>query len=164
MTNANEPVHRTLTTQGESREAILEVIGAATRELCVFDASLAQRGFESPALVERLRALLVAGRAHRIRIALHEPELLERTQPRLIALKRQFPAAIEIHRTVGEAANAADAFVIADDHGAWHQLHRDHARAVVALHSPADASGLVHRFAEIWSLSEPAVGATTLGL
>ncbi len=164
MTNANAPVHRTLTTLGESREAILEVIGTATREVCIFDANLAQRGFESPALVERLRALLVAGRAHRIRIALHEPEVLERTQPRLIALLRQFPSAVSIHRTVGEAANLSDAFVIADDHGAWHLLHRDHARAVVALHSPQDASGLVHRFAEIWSLSEPAVGATTTGL
>lgn len=166
MTTPDHPEreHATLTGLRDAREAIDRVIAAATREIAIFDDRLENRGFESPARIEALRALLLAGRRHRIRIALHEPEALARSQPRLLALLREFPSAIEIHRTLGEACNANDPFVLADDHSAWHLLHRDHPRSVVALHSPPDVHGLVNRFGEIWELTEPAVSATTLGL
>jgi hypothetical protein len=71
---------------------------------------------------------------------------------------------IEIHRTLAQARNATDPFVLADDHSVWHQLHVEQPRAVVALHSPADTLPISQRFEEIWELSEPAVSATTLGL
>ena len=166
MTNPDHPEreHNTLTGIKEASEAIDHVIAAATRQLSIFDDRLENRGYESPARIEAMRRLLLAGRMHKIRIALHEPEVLQRTQPRLLALLREFPSAIEIHRTVGEARNAHDPFVIADDHSAWHRLHQDHPRSVVALHSPPDVHGLVNRFGEIWELTEPAVSATTLGL
>lgn len=166
MTNPERPEreHATLTGIKDAIEAIDRVIAAATRQLAIFDDRLEHRGYENPARIEAMRQLLLAGRMHRIRIALHEPEVLQRSQPRLLALLREFPAAIEIHRTVGEARNAHDPFVIADDHSAWHRLHQDHPRSVVALHSPPDVHGLVNRFAEIWELTEPAVSATTLGL
>ena len=111
-----------------------------------------------------MRELLVAGRTHRIRIALHEPERLERECPRLLILLRQFPMSIEIHRTIAQARNANDPFVVADDHSVWHQHHFEQPRAIVALHSPADAMPIMQRFDEIWQLSEPAVSATTTGL
>jgi hypothetical protein len=148
----------------ESRAAIDEVIGAAQRNLCIFDYTLGNRGFADAARIERMRRFLLAGRAHRLRIALHEPEVLERHEPRLITLLRQFPNSIAIHRTLGQARNATDPFVLADDHSVWHQLHHDRARAIVALHSPPDAAPLRDRFEEIWELSEPAVGSSTTGL
>jgi hypothetical protein len=158
------PVYRQITGMAESRAAIDEVVSAAQRMLSIFDYTLDQRGFGDVARIEKLRRFLLAGRAHRLRIALHEPELLERHEPRLINLLRQLPGSIEIHRTVGQARNASDPFVLADDHSVWHQQHHDQQRAIVALHSPADASPLRDRFEEIWELSEPAVSASTLGL
>ncbi len=148
----------------QSRAAIDEVIGEAQKLLSIFDFTLDQRGYGNPARIEKLRHFLLAGRAHRIRIALHEPELLERHEPRLITLLRQFPAAIAIHRTVGQARNATDPFIVADDHSVWHLMHHEQYRAIVALHSPQDASPLRDRFEEIWLLTEPAVGSSTLGL
>jgi len=106
----------------------------------------------------------VAGRAHRLLIALHETDGLQREVPRLLTLLRQFPMSIEIHRTMAQARDAMDPFVVADDHSVWHQQHFEQPRAVVAIHSPADATPLAQRFEEIWHLSEPAVSATTLGL
>lgn len=148
----------------QSRAAIDEVIAEAQKLLSIFDFTLDQRGYGNPARIEKLRHFLLAGRAHRIRIALHEPELLERHEPRLINLLRQFPAAIAIHRTVGQARIATDPFIVADDHSVWHLLHHEQHRAVVALHSPQDASPLRDRFEEIWELTEPAVSSSTLGL
>ncbi len=158
------PTYRPIEGMAESRAAIDEVIGAVRKSLCIFDYNLEHRGFGDPARIERMRHFLLAGRAHRLRIALHEPEVLERHEPRLILLLRQFPGSIAIHRTVGQARNATDPFVLADDHSVWHQLHHDQPRAIVALHSPPDAAPLRDRFEEIWLLSEPAVGSSTLGL
>ena len=136
----------------------------AERTIRIFDISLSNRGFNSPARAAALREFLVRGRSHRILIALHETELLERENPRLLTLLRQFPMSIEIHRTLAQARNATDPFILADDHSVWHQLHVEQPRAVVAVHSPADTLPISQRFEEIWDLSEPAVSATTLGL
>lgn len=159
-----KPSYRPISGLAESNAAIDEVIAEARRSLCIFDFTLSNRGFNAPGRAERMRELLVAGRAHRVRIALHEPEVLHRECPRLLALLRQFPMSIEIHRTLGQARGASDPFVLADDHSVWHQLHHEQPRAIVALHSPADALPIAQRFEEIWELSEPAISATTLGL
>lgn len=158
------PSYRQISGISESLEAIEQVVAAALRTLRVFDVSLSHRGFNSPALIEKLRQFLVRGRAHRLYIALHNTEQLERECPRLLALLRQFPMSIEIHRTLAQARNANDPFVVADDHSVWHQLHHEQPRAIVALDSPVDAMPIMQRFDEIWELSEPAVSATTLGL
>lgn len=163
-TPAPKPDYRRIFGIAESLAAIEEVIDAAAQTIRIFDVNLAGRGFNAPQRAERLRAFLVAGRAHRILVALHDTELLERECPRLLALLRQFPMSIEIHRTLGEARNANDPFVLADDHSVWHQQHWQQPRAIAALHSPPDALPIAQRFAEIWDLSEPAVSATTLGL
>ena len=159
-----EPSYRQISGIAESMEAMDEVISVAERTIRIFDISLSNRGFNSPARAAALREFLVRGRSHRILIALHETELLERESPRLLALLRQFPMSIEIHRTLAQARNATDPFVLADDHSVWHQLHVEQPRAVVAVHSPADTLPIAQRFEEIWELSEPAVSATTLGL
>lgn len=159
-----QKAYRQIAGQAESKAAIDEVIATTQKSLAIFDYTLGQRGYGDVLRIERIRHFLLAGRAHRLRIALHEPEQLERNEPRLIALLRQLPASIAIHRTIGQARNAMDPFVVADDHSVWHLLHHEQPRAIVALHSPADASPMRDRFEEIWELSEPAVGSTTLGL
>lgn len=156
--------YRLITSYAESLAAIDEVIDAAQQTLRIFDTTLMNRGFNTVARAEKLRQFLVAGRAHRILVALHETDPLERECPRLIALLRQFPMSIEIHRTLAQARDATDPFVVADDHSVWRQMHYTQPRAIVALHSPPDATPIMQRFEEIWELSEPAVSATKLGL
>src|ERR1700687_5838234 len=137
---APQQSYRPITGIAESLAAIEEGIASAQRVIRVFDITLANRGFNSPQRAEALRHFLVAGRSHRLLIALHDTELLERECPRLLVLLRQFPMSIEIHRTLAQARNALDPFVVADDHSVWHQLHFEQPRAIVALHSPADAT------------------------
>jgi hypothetical protein len=156
--------YRALSTLAESQAAIDQVFAVARQEVRLFDFSLAARGFNAPPRMERLRELLLAGRAHRMLVALHDTETLERDATRLLVLLRQFPMSVEIRRTTGQARNAMDPFVLADDHSVWHQMHRDQPRAIVALHSPPDAAPLAQRFAEIWELSEPCALGRVLGL
>ena len=156
---APKPSYKQISGIAESLAAIDEVIGAAERAIRIFDISLSNRGFNSPQMNEKLRQFLVRGRAHRIFIALHNTDLLERECPRLLQLLRQFPMSIEIHRTLAQARDAMDPFVVADDHSVWHQAHHQQPRAIVALHSPADATPIMQRFDEIWELSEVVTSA-----
>jgi hypothetical protein len=162
--SAPKPVYRPLSSLAESQAAIDEVIAAARGGLHLFDISLYGRGFNAPARIERIRQFLVAGRAHRLQVALHDAGTLERDCPRLLALLRQFPMSVEIHQTVGQARRAMDPFIVADDHSVWHQFHHEQPRAVVALHSPPDAIPIAQRFAEFWELSEPCALGRVLGL
>jgi hypothetical protein len=161
---AGEGSYRRLSGIADSQQAIDEVIAEARVCLRIFDVALGNRGFNSPQRIETLQKLIVSGRANRLLIALHEPETLERDSPRLLRLLRQFPTSIQIHRTLGQARQAHDPFIVADDHSVWHQMHFEQPRAIVALHSPADTTPILQRFDEIWDQSEPAVSATTLGL
>jgi hypothetical protein len=161
---APEKSYRLLNGVAESLAAIDEVVAAAKSTLRIFDVALENRGFQTKARAEKLREFLVAGRSHRILIALHDTDPLERNCPRLVMLLRQFPMAIEIHRTLAQARDANDPFIVADDHSVWHQMHHTQPRAMVAINSPADAIPRLQRFDEIWDLSEPAVSATKLGL
>jgi hypothetical protein len=158
-----ERVYRVLTTLAESQAAIDEVIATARQRVRLFDVSLEGRGFNAPARIERLRGLLAAGRAHRLEIALHETQEVERDCPRLVILARQFPLSIELRRTQGEARKASDPMLVADTRSAWHRMYSEHPRAIVALHSPADAVPLGQRFDEIWELSEPFALGRILG-
>ena len=162
-----EKIYRLMETRGEARIAIDEVVAQAQREIRVFDAGpkeLKEREFGQPARIEVLRKMLLASRDHRLRIALHATRGIESELPRLIALLTQFSGQIQIHRTVGQAVEARDPMVIADETHFWRKLHIDHPRSVVTLHSAADTKSFIERFEEIWDQSEQAVSGSNLGL
>lgn len=162
-----EKVYRLMETRTEARAAIGEVLAQAKREVRVFDANpklLREREFGQPERIETLRAMLLASRDHRLRIVLHDTRGIESELPRLVSLLTQFSGQVQIHRTIGQASEANDPMVIADDAHFWRKLHLDHPRSVVTLHSAADARPFVERFEEIWEQSELAVTGTNLGL
>lgn len=148
----------------ESSAAIDEVIALARTTLRIFDITLANRGYNSPARHEALRHFLHAGRFHSLRIVLHDTDTFDRDAQRLTLLMKQFPTQVVVHRTLQAARHAEDPMVIADDHSLWHRLHFEQPRAIVALQSPEVVSPLLLRFEEIWEASELAISPTVLGL
>ncbi len=162
-----EKTYRLMETRSEARIAIGEVLGAARREIRIFDGDpkmLKDRGLGQPACIETLRTMLLASRDRRLRIALLDSSAIESEVPRLITLLTQFSGQIHIHRTLGQAAEARDPMIIADDAHFWRKLHIDHPRSVVTLHSATDARPFLERFEEIWEQSELAVTGSSLGL
>jgi hypothetical protein len=164
---AAQKIYQLMETRSEAREAIKSVIDLARREIRVFDASaklLKEREFGTPERIEAIRTFLMAGRDHRLRVALHDTTGIEAEVPRLISLLTQFSGQIQIHRTVGQAAEARDPMVIADDAHFWRKLDIGHPRSVVTLHCAHDTRPFVERFEEIWEQSELAITGSKLGL
>jgi len=163
---SDEPgkVYRIIDGNQDALPAIDSVIAEARHRLWVFDHALRDRGYNAPARYETLRSFMLADRRREMRIVLHETTGFEGYCPRLMLLLKQFSANMKIHRTIGVARDAPDAFVIADDAHFWRKLHYQHPRSVLTLHSPNETKPLIDRFEEIWESSEPGISAETSGL
>lgn len=156
--------HRNLSSNNEIEEAINVVIPHAQRTLRIFDFNLEDGGYNSPARYAMLQKFLLASRANRIDIALHNTDYLSRYCPRILRLQEQFSHAIQIHQTSEEAKSAQDNYIIVDNAHYIHRFHYDAPRALMALYDPAGALTLSRRFDEIWQKTTPSIFATTLGL
>ena len=162
-----EKIYRLMETRAEARSAIVSVLALAQREIRIFDAdpkAMKEREFGEHDQIEILRIFLLAGRDHRMRIALHDTRGIESELPRLVALLTQFSGQIQIHRTLGRASEARDSMVIIDDEHFWRKLHVDHPRSVLTMYDAGDTRPFLERFEEIWDQSELAVTGSSLGL
>jgi hypothetical protein len=155
---------RKLSGINEIQVAIDQIIGAARRELQVFDGNLSDGGFGAPGRFQLMRRFLLVNRANRVSIALHDIDYLTRYCARMMTLLRQFPHAIEVRRTLPAARHASDAFVLADGLSYWRRYHTDDARSELVFNDDAGGRLLRARFEQIWEASEPAVAATVLGI
>lgn len=148
----------------ESRLAINRVIGSARRVIRIFDKDLSDSSYRDPVRIQLLESHILAARGNIVQIVLHETRNLERDCARLMVLYRSHAHAFAIQRTVNAATTATDAMVIADEHSLWHRLHQDQPQAMFVIGDNSQVAPLLHRFEEIWESSEPALGATVLGL
>ncbi|MCC6532681.1 MAG: hypothetical protein IT531_09045 [Burkholderiales bacterium] len=139
------------------------VLALALGRIRIFDRALGL-DYNAPARIETLRAFLLANRANRIAIVVHEPERIRTRCPRLVTLQRQFSYAVSIHRTLSLARNVYDPFCVVDGSHYVRRFHFDSLRGVLVRNDADGAAELVRRFGEIWEASQPAVTATTLGL
>lgn len=162
--NTAEPARQLIGTRAEYLAALDALLPLARREIRVFDPDLVMPNLDSVARIDVLRAFLGGGPNRTLHIAVHDAAHVAGSAARLMKLLREFPTAIAIHRTEGEARRAQDSFVLID---ALHFVRRPaaaQARGIYALHETREGRQLADRFGEIWVSSEPAVSATTLGL
>jgi hypothetical protein len=147
----------------EYEELVDGLIPQTQRFIRVFDNSLSP-AWNTPQRHELLRRFLLANRANRLLIVVHDAEPIERERPRMIELVRVFGTAVRIHQTQSPAKHLYDPYVVFD---ANHYLHRFHYRFLRAAQGTNDLVGaqeLLDRFAEIWDVSTLAVSAGTSGL
>ena len=151
----------------EYEEIVDRMIPLTQSIIRVFDKTFdktAGRAWNSTARIELLRQFLLANRANRLLILLHDTQPLAAECPRLIALAQQFSHACTIRETLRAARQAADPFVILDGNHYVHRFHYDHMRAAQGTHDAAGAQQLIERFSEIQDCSGPPLAANVTGL
>jgi hypothetical protein len=152
------------TSRSEHQAAVSTIIGGVKRELRIFDQHCRELGLNAPERFETLRQFLLASRAHRLYIVVHDTAYLASHCPRLTILMRQFSHAIFINKTRKELKGLSDNFIVADDQCFLKQFHHEHPRGVLGVEQPIETQALLMRFQEIWENSTPGLSATTLGL
>ena len=155
---------RPFASRGEQQTAIATLLRAAQRELRIFDQHCADLGLNSPERFEGLRQFLLADRACRLLIVVHETSYLAARCPRMALLMRQFSHAVFVQKTRKELRGLHDNFIVADDYAYVKQFHHQYPRGVLGIDHPAETQALLMRFEEIWENSTPGLAATTLGL
>ena len=158
------PVTKAIIGFSAMAQAIDELVAQAGGRLSIFDRDLADYGFNSAERFNRLKVFLLANRSNSLQIVVHRSEYLERDCTRMMILLRQFPHAVTICKTLPEAQRVSDAFMIARGLHYFHRFHGDHPRAELVLNDESGAGVLQKRFDEIVTYSEPAIGASVLGL
>ena len=145
-------------------EALIDqLIPQTQRTIRIFDKALS-RAYNTVERFEALRRFLLAGRANRLMIVLHETATVERDCPRMIELLRLFSTAVKINGTLKPAKQVYDPFVIFDASHYVHRFHYDYLRAAHGTNDVVGAQQLLDRYAEIWEASAPAISANTTGL
>ena len=145
-------------------EAVIDgLIPQTLRTIRVFDRSLS-RAWSSSQRYETLRQFLLANRANRLLVVVHDAEPIERECPRMVDLVRQFSAAVRIHETLSPAKHVYDPFAVFDSSHYVHRFHYQYLRAAQGTNDVIGAQQLLDRFSEIWEASIHAVSAGTSGL
>ena len=145
-------------------EAVIEgLIPQTLRTIRVFDRSLS-RAWSSSQRYENLRQFLLASRANRLLVVVHDAEPIERECPRVVDLVRQFSASVRIHETLSPAKHVYDPFAVFDSSHYVHRFHYQYLRAAQGANDVIGAQQLLDRFSEIWEASIHAVSAGTSGL
>src|SRR5262245_15423363 len=97
----------------EYETLIDELIPRTQRTIRIFDKTLS-RAYNTAQRFEALRRFLLAGRANRVMIVLHQAATVERDCPRMIELLRLFSTSVKINETLKPAKQVYDPFVIFD--------------------------------------------------
>lgn len=155
--------YRRFESNREYEEIIGQMIPVTQNIIRVFDKTLS-RDWNSTARTELLKQFLLANRANRLLIVLHDTRPLMREFPRMMGLAQQFSHACTIRETLRAAKQAADPFVIFDGSHYVHRFHYDHMRAAQGIHDAAGAQQLIDRFGEILDCSGPPLATSVTGL
>jgi len=162
-----QKIYRIMNSKVDAIAAIVSVLAIAKTSIAIFDVSpitMREREYARPANIELMRQLLIGNPSRRIRIVLHETAGIEGEVPRLMSLLADFSTQLSIQRTIGDARNAQDVMLIADDIAIWRKPVATHPRSILNMHDAADIEPFVTRFEEIWELSERAVSFRSTGL
>ena len=150
------PGERKLEGNASYEAALDELLANTDHTVRIFDRRLTA-AYNSPQRHDLLRRFLLARRANRVRIVLHETGNIVRECPRLILLLKQFSHGIAIHETLPAARRVYDPFAIGDEARFVHRFHYNDVRGAATIGDVAATHALIKRFDEIWQASAPAV-------
>ena len=135
---------------------------AAEHTLELFDPDFAVFGLGSSEIDALLRVFLARGGV--LRLALHTAAHVERHDPRLLRLVRDYSHAVECRATPKALHNLTDSFCLVDRRHVLRRFHRDHMRGEMAFDTPGSVDIPLHRFDAIWAESRPTLQPTITGI
>lgn len=144
--------------------ALRLAISQARRELCFMDRDLSDWPIEEPAMIARLERLLANSRRASLRMLVHDARWLERSAPRLVAMRRRVGGLVEIRKIAGDAERADGGLLIADADCAVVRFHADAFRGRVVVEAQEAVEPLRRRYDQLWNDATRCLPVTTLGL
>ena len=160
----DEAVYERFDTKAGFQAAVERLLLQEGRDLRIFDPDGEALKLNDPGRIAFFERFLLASRARRLHLVLHDTDHVTRRCPRMMLLLARFSHAIQINRTGEEIRELQDAFLVLD---AMHYVRRPVAamfRGALGLADETEGLAMRGRYLEIWAASYPAVSSTTAGL
>ena len=146
------------------REACLELIGQAQREILIMSRQLDAVLFDNAEAHEALRTFILQSRRTRLRVLVKDPEPARRHGHRLIELTQRLSSYAEIRVPAPEYHAYNAAFLVADQSGAVHRGLADRYEATVTFADRHLAGECARQFDDMWETSQIDAGLRRLRL
>jgi hypothetical protein len=153
-----------ITSWSEHDSHLQQILGLATKTLCIFDQDLSKLRLEQPDKIESLRRLLSASRQNLVTVFVRNAEPIRRDCPRLMKLLSTYPQTMTLFECPSHLSSLSDSMLIADDRHALVRFHDDHARCKAILDNTDECVPYVVRLKEIAKEGGEQVFPTPLGL
>jgi hypothetical protein len=164
MLTHGAPERALITSRAETHEAVLIALGVAERTIRCLHRDLGVFDLGSVAAEERLHRLLLSHRSARVRMLVDDATWLESQAPRLRALQRRFPHALEMRVAATDDPVGDDTILLADDHAALELKPTTVARGDLWLHNKPHAQPLAAAFERRWNAGGHNLAVVPLGL
>ncbi len=158
------PERALITSRADLGAAVLLALGLAERLLRCQQHDLSVFELGSVAASEQLQRLLLAHRASKVRLLVDDARWLESRAPRLRALQRRFPHALEMRVASADDPVGDDATLLVDDHAALVLKPTAQARGDFWVHNKPHAQPLIGAFDRRWEGAGHNLAVVPLGL
>jgi hypothetical protein len=158
------PVRMPIGSRAELDTAVLAVLAAARRTVRCAAADLSGFGLAGRAVIDLLRALLLADRTHSVLLLIDDPAWIETRAARLKLLQRDFAHALQIRVTDRKDAVGGDRVILGDDCHALQLRDAPIAHGEAWLNHRGYAQPLLAAFTRRWDHAAHNVAVTPLGL
>jgi hypothetical protein len=161
---SGSPERALITSRAETHEAVLIALGIASRSVRCLHRDLAIFDLGSVAAEASLHRLLLSHRSARVQLLVDDPGWLETRAPRLRALQRHFPHALELRVASSDDPVGDDACLLVDDHAALELKPTVVAHGDLWLHNKPHAQPLSSAFDRRWNAGGHNLAVAPLGL
>ncbi len=158
------PKRSLITSRAETQQAVLQVIGAATRRLLCIHSDLSVFDLSRRETTDLLASFLLAHRSARARLLVQDSSWLNTGAARLRALQQRFPLALEMRVASLDDPVGDDATLIADDNTVLDMRPTAQAQGHLWLNNKPHAQPLVAAFERRWEAAAHNLPVIPLGL
>jgi len=139
------------------REALLPLLRAARRQLCIHTRAMDPELFSGDEVLGELRRIATAGRGAEIRILVQDPDTALRDGAPLLALAQRLSSAVQIRTPDQDGEQAfAGAYVINDQAGLLFRPIGSRFEGSARHHAPGHHRQLHEQFRHAWDRASPA--------
>lgn len=153
-----------VSTQDETRQAVIDVAREAHRRLSIFTHDLEPGIYDDPDFLEVVKHLILSQRYARVRVLIADPVRAIKNGNAFVNLGRRLNTYIEFRHVREDLRTHAEAFCIADETALVYRLQATRWEGIADTYEPAVARVYGKMFDEIWQASEVEIEFRQLGI
>lgn len=153
-----------ISSQEEMRQAVIDVVGTATRKVSIFTQNLEPGIYDDPDFLEIIKKLVLSQAYARIRVLIADPTRAVKNGNNFVHLGRRLNTYIEFRHVREDLRTHAEAFCIADETALVYRLQAARWEGIADTHEPSVAKLYGKMFDEIWLASEVEMEFRQLGI